>query len=183
MIIKWFITTLVIAGSAFPKQAIPDLDPQTSPAIGQAKAEDETIKVQSYDGRWIVRNFCIIDKNGEIAFQWDDKASGHVYIWISWSPDSQRVVLVDQHRGPELFAAQLVNGRWVDVADARIPLQGGRQPSGPSRVDHHELLNWISPTSLRVKDSFLVDDPNHQVHWEDIVESLQFNGNTLRFVD
>ena len=75
----------------------------------------------------------------------------------------------------------MVNGRWVDVADARIPSPSRRQPSGPSRVDHIELLNWISPMSLRIKDSFLVDDPNQKVHWEDIVESLQFNGNALRF--
>ena len=186
MIKKWLIAAVVVVGTALAESA-PSEDVQNPVAVAQQRITKGLPNVQSPDGQWTVRNFSIVNnRNGAEVLHWDDKNLGREYLWTRWNPDSQRVVVLDQGgRAPMFFAAQLVNGKWVNVPDSTTP---GKHPTGLSRVDRVELLNWISPTSLRIKDSFLVDDPTldrsvAKTHWEMFEESLQFSGNSLRFVD
>src|SRR5580700_6268321 len=50
-------------------------------------------KTESYDGKWTVKGFTIVDNaSGKVAFEWSDKigAVARDYIHVSWSPDSNR---------------------------------------------------------------------------------------------
>src|ERR1700731_4215892 len=89
-----------VAGPAFAELPPPDFDPQIPPDTGYSHVIDGRFpKTLSHDGRWLVRGFSIIDnKSGQVVFKWA-APGGEVAresMTVSWSPDSQRVLLIDQ---------------------------------------------------------------------------------------
>ena len=82
----------------------------------------------------------------------------HASMAISWSPDNAHVIVLDQApRAPMFFAAELRNGKWVNVSMHIYELGDHRaiDPKMPklTRVTKVKLLDWLSPVMLQVKVS------------------------------
>jgi hypothetical protein len=76
---------------------------------------------------------------------------------VSWSPDSARLILLDQQRVPAFYAAHLVNGQWQKVKTS--PTQGATYdtpylstPSLPSdaKTTLIELCDWVGDTMIKI---------------------------------
>ena len=123
------------------------------------------------------------------VFSWQDNGGVvRQYMVVSWSPDSQRVILLDHFpRGAMLFAAQLVNGIWQSVpTDMNLNALELRYFAYPktSLINRISVLDWISVTAFKMEDQFMIDDlPNPLFHWETATETLQFTNDALRAVN
>jgi hypothetical protein len=167
---------------------------EATPLLGRASATEYYPAAISFDRKWTAKGYNILDAQGKTVFTWED--SGFVvrdYMTISWSPDSAHVVFVDQGpRAPEIYCAELVNGKWQNV---RIHLYEFKDGSEISKVDdlknpdlsikhreHDELLNWVSPTMLQVKKSFIAADPRSpEPKTNQYVTTLQFKNGEAFF--
>jgi hypothetical protein len=193
------ISSLSLAGFAWA-QTKPDSTPWavTKPAPAEApattgyqKAENGFFpKTASYNGKWTVNGFSIVDSQGNLAFTWKDTihAIKRKYMSVSWAPDSQRVVLLDQFgRAQVFYAAELLGGIWREVPDkVNLNPVERRFYSEPkvSLVDHVNLGQWVSMTAIQIQDHFLVTDiPLAATHWEDATAILQFGNGALRVVN
>jgi hypothetical protein len=170
--------------------------PEDAPAkVGYEKAESNVFpKTASYDGKWTVEGFSIVNAQGETAFAWKDfGATQRIDMIVSWSPDSQRVVLLDQfNRGAALYAAELLNGVWRNVHN-RVNLNPLEitfiPPLKESRVNRVNLGQWVSTTAIQIQDHFLVTDIDMhrdgpvEAHWQDATAILQFSNGSLRLVN
>jgi hypothetical protein len=77
--------------------------PEDAPAkVGYEKVENNVFpKTASYDGKWTVNGLSILDAQGKVALSWNGiGAVWRMYMTVSWSPDCQRVVMLDQFGGP-----------------------------------------------------------------------------------
>jgi hypothetical protein len=165
--------------------------PDDAPAkTGYEKAENDLFpKTVSYDGKWTVKGFSIVDTQGHTAFTWQDNgAIQRYYMIVSWSPDSQRVVLLDQFgRGEILYAAQLLNGVWRNVrVELKLSALEHRYYTAPkiSPKNRVSIPAWVSITALKIEDRFMVGDlPTTGTHWETATEMLQFSNDSLRAVE
>jgi hypothetical protein len=121
MIKLLIISTLALAGFASAETGPTKAAPEDAPAKkGYEKAENNVFpKTDSYDGKWTVKGFSIVDAQGKVAFTWkDNHAVWRKYMTVSWAPDSQRVILLDQFGRAQIFyAAELLKGAWREVAD------------------------------------------------------------------
>jgi hypothetical protein len=108
MIKLLIIGALMLAGFAWAAETTPTPDdntrwketkpaPEDAPAkTGYEKTENGLFpKTASYDGKWTVKGFSIVDAQGKVAFTWENKvrALARKYIMVSWSQDSQRVIM------------------------------------------------------------------------------------------
>jgi hypothetical protein len=87
-------TLALVAGFAYAQtKPAPDDAPAKT---GYEKAENDLFpKAASYDGKWTVKGFSIVNAQGETVFTWKDfGATQRIDMIVSWSPDSQRVVLL-----------------------------------------------------------------------------------------
>ena len=149
-----------------------------------------TPTVISYDGQWVMDGFLLTDKNGESKLHWDSlRQVAHNGMAVFWSPDSQRVVMVDHSgRGVLFFCAELQNGQWYDVPVSRpyhAPEgQDTDDPKQPAndRVDKVELGKWISPTELHIMKRVLADNSRSNPQWFDYTLVLRFeNGKAVEY--
>jgi hypothetical protein len=170
--------------------------PENVPAkVGYEKVENNVFpKTQSYDGKWTVNGLSILDAQGKVALTWKGiGAVWRMYMTVSWSPDSQRVVLLDQFgRAQVFYAAELLSGVWIHVKNAvnLNPVEARFiPPSKESRVDHVDLGQWVSVTAIQIQDHFLVTDKDTHsdapvtAQWEDATAILQFSNGSLRLVN
>jgi hypothetical protein len=107
------ISTLVLTGFAYAEtKSAPDEAPAKT---GYEKADNDLFpKTQSYDGKWTVKGFSIVDAQGKVAFKWEDKirAVQREYMTVSWSPDSQRVILLGSiWTGPGILRRPVIKWR------------------------------------------------------------------------
>jgi hypothetical protein len=137
-----------------------------------------------------VDGFSILDAKGKVAFEWENVigAISRIDMIVSWAPDSQRVVLLDQfNRGSMLYAAVLMNGVWKSVpTDLNLNPLEARFYTYPKKsfINRVSLLDWVSVTALNVEDKFMVDDlPTTANHWETATETLQFSNGFLKAVN
>ena len=138
-----------------------------------------TPTVISYDRQWIMDGFLLTDKNGEPKLHWDNgQQVAHNGMAVSWSPDSQRVVMVD-HSGKAVifYSADRENNQWYE---AKVTNSDPQRPEG-SRVEEVELLDWISPTEIQIKERYLLGDPPNPPQWEEHVTTLRFDGNNVLY--
>jgi hypothetical protein len=186
--IRLLIITLAL--SSFATAQTKHLPPEAKAKFGYEKAENDLYpKTESYDHKWIVEGFTIHDAQGKKVFSWQDNGGVvRKYMVVSWSPDSQRVILLDHFpRGAMLFAAQLVNGVWQSVpTDMNLNALELRYYAYPktSLINRISILDWVSVTAFKIEDKFMVDDlPSPLFHWETATETLQFTNDALRAVN
>lgn len=136
-------------------------------------------KVTSYDGKWVLDGFLLRDNQTHepVLPQFDTGGQvAHNGIAVSWSPDSQRFVLVD-HSGKALviYAAERKNDQWYY---AQVANHDPQQPA-MARVEGIQLGNWISPTELQITHRFLVEAAasGNQPAWQDCKETLVFDAS------
>ena len=150
---------------------------QTHATVGTGYVSSGRMKdipeVASYDELWIMDGLLLTDKNGytQLHLGTDDRQVAHNGFAISWSPDSQRVVIAD-HSGKAviIYAAQRENGQWYE---AKLTNDDPKRPAPPIGVEKIELLNWLSPTTLQVRNSYQVLLGGDWI-WQDHVTTLEF---------
>ena len=94
----------------------------------------------SFDHQWTANGLSILDARSNVVFSW--KHDGTVCresMTVSWSPDSQHVVLLDQSgRAPMFRCAELRNGKWENVP---IHLYDVRHALSSSRLTTTSMMN------------------------------------------
>jgi hypothetical protein len=159
-----------------------------TPLTGRAmsKSLDKIPVATSYDGKWIVKGFEILNRERKVVFKWND---AEVYpnqksVTVSWSPDSSRVIILQQlGRDAMFFAAELTpKNQWKNVHTVLQPLQnpgksGQRLVSDPrtpseAEVTREELLEWVSPTMIRLKETHNYYDESH--NWKQMTYTTTY---------
>jgi hypothetical protein len=157
---------------------------QLTVGTGNAQAGDIAAtapKVASLDNQWLVNGFSIKNaKTGETVLNWNNGGQvAHNGIAVSWSPDSKRVVLVDHSgKGVLIFGAELENGQWYETKLGNLDPQRPAKAWGVETVD---LLNWLSPTTIQIREHYHVIVPVKGWEWQEHVTSLQFQGDSLTY--
>jgi hypothetical protein len=147
--------------------------------------------VNSPDGKWQVdAGLHIIDlQTGHPVFFFNDPSElvGSSKVEVSWSPYSQRVVLVNTTgKSYMLFGTELMGNTWNVTPIPRpylspegVPVPDPGRPAN-TRVERIELGNWISASQLEVKLSYQVSPT---ALWVSQTAVLEFQKGALFFTN
>jgi len=168
-----------------------------NPPVGYVKQNNQEMKqpqptdtvgtwpeAASFDRKWTVRGFTILDAQGNVVFGWDSDPNivSRDSITISWSPDSKHVVVLDQlWRTGMLFCAELKNDGWVNVPfDTTYQITNDKQSEDPHTpiglvVEKVTLGRWVSPTEIMITKNCLTQDEDAKTSGKvDYTTAIQF---------
>jgi hypothetical protein len=182
-----FTAFLIVSAGLIGAQTV-GRGPESIPTEGRATSSELYPAAISFDREWTARGFNIEDANRNIVFSWDDiGAISRESMTNIWSPDSTRVVFLEQHwKGPMFYCAELEGGTWRNVP-VHLYQIGDRRTTDPkapklSIVTHAEILQWVSPTILQVKMNVgYVDPPSHSRKEVEYLTTLEFNNGEAYF--
>jgi hypothetical protein len=151
--------------------------------VGVAKVlNSNNIKVTSFDHNWSAGargdGFAIYDQWGQPVLLWDDGAFVRESATVSWSPDSRRVIILDQQgRAAQFFGAELINGQWQIVQLSADP----KEPA-LARVTKAELGKWVNLNTVEITFRHLIDvPPNPEPKWITYTTTISFAEGTATF--
>jgi len=133
------------------------------------------LKVTSFDQQWTVgaitesqymsydqqnhpvSHYGIFDQEGHTLFEFPSETMYHESVTISFSPDSRRVVIMDQQpKAPIFIMGELANGQWHEVP---LSLEGDPKMPKLTDVTKATLGEWVNPTTIKVTLTQLYHEP------------------------
>jgi hypothetical protein len=98
----------------------------------------------------------IVDSSHQSVLTLAQNTAGDINIQVGWSPDSQRVIVVETSgRGSDIMAAWIEDGVWhrtieLDSDLITVIRQGKQALGGRYIADKRTLGGWISNTAIQV---------------------------------